>query len=159
MSMFSDRSDVFASPATPAPAPEHHDNNAYRPTPAFVGISWMALLVGATAYLVGLWNAHMDLSEKGLYLALLLYGLFAAVTVQKAVRDRQEGVPVTALFSGLAWASVLIVATMLTVSLWNAELARSEKGFYAMSMALAAFGAVAVQKNVRDLSAADSNGD
>lgn len=157
MSVFSNpanSSDVFAS--TPAvPARERRDGGTYRPTAAFVGISWLALVTGATAYLIGLWNAQMELSDKGLYLALLLWGLFAAVTVQKAVRDREEGVPVTGIFSGLAWASVLTVATMLTVSLWNAELARSEKGFYAMSMALATFGAVAAQKNVRDIAAAD----
>jgi hypothetical protein len=35
--------------------------------------------------------------------------------------------------------------------LWNAELASSEKGFYAMSFLLSLFGAVAVQKNVRDV--------
>ena len=29
-----------------------------QPTPAFVGASWAALLVGGTAFLVGLWNAR-----------------------------------------------------------------------------------------------------
>lgn len=146
MSIFTADTETTARSASTAP-------DASRPTSAFVGISWLGLLTGMTAYLVGLWNASMELSDKGYYLALLLWGLFAAVTVQKAVRDRQEGVPVTAVFSGLAWFSVLAVATMLTVGLWNADLMRSEKGFYAMSMALATFGAVAVQKNVRDLAA------
>ena len=40
---------------------------------------------------------------------------------------------------------------LLTVGLWNAELELSEKGFYAMAFALSLFGAVTVQKNVRDL--------
>ncbi len=60
---------------------------ARRPTPAFVGASWLAVLVGGTAYLVGLYNARMSLSEKGFYLTVLLFGLFAAVAVQKNVRD------------------------------------------------------------------------
>jgi uncharacterized membrane protein YiaA len=34
--------------------------------------------------------------------------------------------------------------------LWNAELEKSEKGFYAMSFILSLFASVAVQKNTRD---------
>jgi uncharacterized membrane protein YiaA len=40
------------------------------------------------------------------------------------------------------------------VGLWNAELLRSEKGFYAMAFVLSLFSAIAVQKNTRDLKAA-----
>lgn len=54
-----------------------------RPSGAFVGASWTALLLGAAAFLAGLWNAQMALNEKGYYLTLLLYGLFAAVSLQK----------------------------------------------------------------------------
>ena len=52
-----------------------------RPTGAFIGASWAALLIGATTYLVGLSNATMPLNEKGYYLTILLYGLFAALSV------------------------------------------------------------------------------
>lgn len=38
-------------------------------------------------YTIGLYNADMLLNEKGYYLAILLYGLFAAIAVQKNVRD------------------------------------------------------------------------
>ena len=34
-------------------------------TPAFIFAAWVALLAGITAYLIGLWNAEMLLSEKG----------------------------------------------------------------------------------------------
>lgn len=124
------------------------------PSPAFVGVSWLALLAGALGFLVGLWNARMALSEKGFYLTVLLFGLFAAVSLQKAVRDRLEDVPVTGLYLGLCWLGAGSAVVLLTVGLWNAHLARSEKGFYAMAFALAMFAAVAVQKNVRDLAAA-----
>ena len=60
----------------------------HRPSPAFIAASWVALLLGAVAYLVGLFNAEMPLNEKGYYLTLLLFGLFAAVSLQKSVRDR-----------------------------------------------------------------------
>lgn len=124
---------------------------AQRPTSAFIGASWAALLVGAVVYLMGLWNAQMQLNEKGYYFTLLMYGLFSAVSLQKSVRDRIEGIPVTGIYYGLCWVSLGISVILLTVGLWNATLAASEKGFYAMAFLLALFGAVAVQKNIRDV--------
>ena len=126
-----------------------------RPSPAFTGASWFALFVGALAYLIGLWNAGMQLNEKGYYLTILLYGLFAAISLQKSVRDRMEGLRVSGIYFGLCWVSTLSAILLLTVGLWNATLAASEKGFYAMSFLLSLFAAVAVQKNVRDSLAAE----
>ena len=121
-----------------------------KPSAAFVGASWGALVLGSLTYLVGLWNAGLQLNEKGYYLTLLLYGLFAAVSVQKSVRDRMEGIPVTNLYYGLAWTSVLAALTLMFIGLWNAQIAFSEKGFYAMPYAMSLFAAIAVQKNTRD---------
>ena len=121
-----------------------------KPSAAFVGASWGALVLGSLTYLVGLWNAGLQLNEKGYYLTLLLYGLFAAVSVQKSVRDRMEGIPVTNLYYGLAWTSVLAALTLMFIGLWNAQIAFSEKGFYAMAYARSLFAAIAVQKNTRD---------
>lgn len=126
-----------------------------RPSPAFSGASWFALFTGALAYLIGLWNAGMQLNEKGYYLTILLYGLFAAISLQKSVRDRMEGLRVSGIYFGLCWVSTLGAILLLTVGLWNATLAPSEKGFYAMSFLLSLFAAVAVQKNVRDSLAAE----
>jgi len=131
-------------------------NNLNRPSPAFAGASWAALLVGATSYLIGLWNAGMQLNEKGYYLTVLLYGLFAAISLQKSVRDRMEGLRVSGIYFGLCWVSTLSAILLLAVGLWNATLASSEKGFYAMSFLLSLFAAVAVQKNVRDSLAAEA---
>ncbi len=103
------------------------------------------------AFITGLWNAGFALNEKGYYFTVLCYGLFSAVSVQKSVRDRLEGVQVSNMYYGLAWFSVLLSITLLTVGLWNAKLLDSEKGFYAMSFLLGLFGAIAVQKNTRDL--------
>lgn len=121
-----------------------------QPSAAFVAASWIALLAGAVAFNIGLWNAPMQLNEKGYYFTVLMFGLFAAVSVQKSVRDQMEGIPVTAIYYGLSWFSTILAVVLLTVGLWNAELTRSEKGFYAMSFVLALFGAIAVQKNTRD---------
>src|SRR5471032_2564350 len=131
-----------------------HPSQLHRPSAAFIGASWAALLIGVITYLVGLWNAAMQLNEKGYYFTLLMYGLFAAVSLQKSIRDRLEDRPVTALYFGLCWISVLLALLLLTVGLWNATLAPSEKGFYAMSYVLSLFAAVTVQKNVRDLAGA-----
>ena len=126
-----------------------------RPTAAFIGASWLALLVGTTTYMIGLWNANMQLNEKGYYFTLLMYGLFASVSLQKSVRDRMEGINVTNIYFGLCWMSLLLTMLLLTVGLWNAKLEQSEKGFYAMSFVLSLFASVAVQKNVRDVQQAD----
>ena len=108
-------------------------------------------MVGAIVFLTGLWNANMPLNEKGYYFTVLMYGLFSAVSLQKTVRDRLEGIPVTGIYYGLCWVSLVLAVLLLAIGLWNATLADSEKGFYAMSFLLSLFGAVAVQKNIRDL--------
>ena len=121
------------------------------PTGAFIGASWMALFVGALAYLIGLWNSDMQLNERGYYFAVLINGLFSAVSLQKSVRDRLQGIPVTGTYFGLCWLALGISVLLIVVGLWNATLTRSEKGFYGMSFTLSLFAAVAVQKNVRDM--------
>lgn len=124
---------------------DHH-----QPSNAFVAASWAALAVGTISFLVGLWNAEMLPSEKGYYLTILAFGLFAAVSVQKSVRDQLEDIPVTSLYLALSWASVLMAIILLVVGLWNAGLSLSEKGFYGMAFVLSLFAAITVQKNTRD---------
>jgi uncharacterized membrane protein YiaA len=122
-----------------------------QPSPAFIAASWTALLIGMTAFFIGLYNANMQLNEKGYYFTVLMFGLFSAISVQKAVRDQLEGVPVTNLYYGIAWFTTLLSIVLLAVGLWNADLEKSEKGFYAMSFVLSLFAAIAVQKNTRDM--------
>ena len=128
-----------------------------KPSSAFIGASWTALIIGITAFIIGLWNAEMELNEKGYYFTVLMFGLFSSISVQKAVRDQLEGIPVTAIYYGLAWFCTLLSIILLTIGLWNAEILRSEKGFYAMAFVLSLFSAIAVQKNTRDIRAAEKN--
>ena len=123
-----------------------------KPTPAFIGASWIALLAGVICYCTGLWNSEMMLNEQGYYFTVLLFGLFSAVSVQKSVRDRLEGLQVTDMYYGISWVSVLSAVLLLIIGLWNADLLLSEKGFYGMSYTLSLFAAIAVQKNTRDKS-------
>ena len=127
-----------------------------KPSAVFIGASWLALVIGIGTYLIGLWNAEMQLNEKGYYFIILMYGLFAAVSVQKSVRDKAEGVPVTPIYYGLSWLSVLITMALLVIGLFNATLLRSEKGFFAMTFVLSLFAAIAVQKNTRDSGSGES---
>ena len=129
-----------------------------KPSNAFVAASWIALLAGMISFIIGLWNADMLLNEKGYYFTVLMFGLFAAISLQKSVRDQLEGISVTQIYYGLCWFSTLLAIVLLTVGLWNATLTLSEKGFYAMSFLLALFAAIAVQKNTRDLKKAESEG-
>lgn len=122
-----------------------------KPSGAFVAASWMALIIGMTSYCIGLYNSDMAYNEKGYYFTILLFGLFAVISVQKSVRDRLEGIPVTDLYYSISWFSTIASLVLLIIGLWNADLLLSEKGFFGMSFALGLFAALAVQKNTRDL--------
>src|SRR5690625_422568 len=120
-------------------------------TGEFKGASWAALLIGVSAYLIGLFNATMELSEKGYYFAVLIFGLYAAVSLQKAVRDKDEGIPVTNIYYGISWVALIISIGLIGIGLYNAgSIILSEKGFYGMAFVLSLFSAVTVQKNIRD---------
>ena len=126
-----------------------------KPTPAFIGASWTALLIGMVAYCIGLWNASMMLNEKGYYFTVLLFGLFSVISVQKSVRDKLEDIQVTEIYYGISWFTSIIAIVLLVIGLWNADLELSEKGFYGMSFTLSLFAAIAVQKNTRDVAYID----
>lgn len=128
-----------------------------KPSAAFIGASWLSLLIGMFTFIVGIWNSEMMLNEKGFYITILMYGLFSAVSLQKTVRDQLEGLFVTGIYIGLCWFSVALTLLLLMIGLWNATLNLSEKGFFAISFILSLFAAVAVQKNVRDLRLAEGD--
>lgn len=126
------------------------ENKMNKTSTAFNAISWLALLGGIVVYLIGLWNAQMELNEKGYYFAVIVLALFAAISLQKTVRDRLENIPTTAMYHISCIVAFIIAVALLIVGLWNAQLLLSEKGFYGVAFFMSLFGAVAVQKNVRD---------
>ena len=125
---------------------------------AFVAASWVALAAGMFGYLTGLWRSEMLLNEKGFYFTVLMFGLFSVVSLQKTVRDRLEGLPVTDLYYGICWFATLLAIALLIIGLWNATLLPSEKGFYSFAFLLGLFGAITVQKNTRDNLPTNNNG-
>ena len=123
---------------------------AKKTSSAFITASWIATLTGVIGYLIGLWRADMLLNEKGYYFTLLMFGLFGVISLQKSVRDRLEGIPVTDIYYNICWLGTALSIVLMIIGLWNAELLPSEKGFYAFAFLLSLFGAIAVQKNTRD---------
>ena len=93
-----------------------------QPSGAFIGASWLAFFTGTIAFNIGLWNAEMQLNEKGYYFTILMFGLFSAISVQKAVRDQLEGIPITNLYYGISWFCTILSIVLLTIGLWNAGL-------------------------------------
>lgn len=128
----------------------NNQNRAFKPSAAFISVSWLALGIGISAYLVGLYNARIDIMEKGFYFTILLFALFSVISIQKSVRDRLEGVVVTDLYYALCWTASFSAVTLLVIGLWNAQMSLSEKGFYGMAFFMSLFAAIAIQKNTRD---------
>ncbi len=121
-----------------------------KPTKAFTLTSITMLIAGISAFCLGLMNADMALNEKGYYFAILVFGLFSFVSLQKNVRDKLEGQTISKPYSIMCWISSGTAIALLTIGLINADLLLSEKGFYAMAYLLSGFAAITVQKNVRD---------
>lgn len=128
-------------------------NNRYqnKPSSAYVLATWGALVIAVLSYLIGLWNSTFELNEKGFYFAVFLLAMFAAVTLQKTVRDREEGLPITPIFIAICWGALASAIALLVIGLINADILLSEKGFYGISFVLALFAVITVQKNTRDL--------
>jgi uncharacterized membrane protein YiaA len=58
-------------------------------TDVYYGLAWCSTIVSVILLTIGLWNAELLSSEKGFYSFAFLLAMFAAVAVQKNVRDTQ----------------------------------------------------------------------
>ena len=81
-------------PPLPGPASEYRysmrllDVTTSGPVTAiYFGLCWLFLGMSLVLVAVGLWNAELALSEKGFYGIAFALSLFAAIAVQKNVRD------------------------------------------------------------------------
>ena len=128
-----------------------NNSDLNQPSAAYVLASWAALAVGIASYLIGLWNSTFEFNEKGYYFAVFLLAMFAAVTLQKTIRDQEEGLPITKAFVGICWFAFASAIALLIIGLVNVDIQLSEKGFYGISFTLTLFSVVTVQKNTRDL--------
>lgn len=126
------------------------NNSTVNVSPAFSAMSWLALAGGVIVYSVGLWRSDMQLNEKGYYVAVMLLALYSSVSLQKTVRDRLENIPTSPVYYLASVVTFTAAVLLLAIGLWNATLLLSEKGFFGIAFFLSLFGAIAVQKNVRD---------
>ena len=118
---------------------------------AFYIASWVALGIGVSSYLVGLWNAELENAIKGYYFTVFAFGLYAAVSIQKTVRDRIEQMPVSSIYYGISWAAIILALSLFGIAIYqNDDLILSEKGFYSIAYVLSLYSCIVVQKNVRD---------
>ncbi|MEI3606344.1 YiaA/YiaB family inner membrane protein [Pseudogracilibacillus sp. SE30717A] len=65
---------------------EHRRRN----TAAFVFMAYFTFAVGIVLFCIGLWNANMELNEKGYYIAVMILVAVGAILTQKVVRDNAE---------------------------------------------------------------------
>jgi uncharacterized membrane protein YiaA len=56
-------------------------------TGIYFGLCWVSLSLAVLLLSIGLWNSSLSSSEQGFFAMSFLLSLFAAVTVQKNVRD------------------------------------------------------------------------
>ncbi len=93
----------------------------------------------------------MQLNEKGYYFAVRYWGCLPRHLIKRrcAISMKPFRPPRCTYTTCLV---VFVIAVgLLVIGLWNATLLLSEKGFYGLAYFLSLFGAVAVQKNVRDV--------
>ncbi|MDT7831737.1 inner membrane protein YiaA [Flavobacteriaceae bacterium S356] len=58
-------------------------------TEMYYGISWFTTVASIVLLVIGLWNADLELSEKGFYGLAFVLSMFGAITVQKNTRDTE----------------------------------------------------------------------
>lgn len=122
------------------------------PTSSFTTAGWAVLLIGLVSFSVGLVRVDtLALSEKGFYVAVLALGLYSAISLQKTVRDKAEGLPVSPMYWGISWGALALAIFLLVIGLYNSELQLNEKGFYGLAFTQSLFAVIVIQKNSRDI--------
>ncbi|MCB0918793.1 MAG: hypothetical protein KDC39_09530 [Actinobacteria bacterium] len=122
------------------------------PTGAFQGVSWFAFGLGTITFLYAVWFApEATVSDRYFLYSSFLFSLFGCLSVAKVVRDKQEGIPVTALYFGLSYVAAIVPFLMVSYNLvYDSDMSYSHRGLLGMAYALAAFAVIAVAKNERD---------
>ncbi|KAF0822246.1 putative membrane protein YubF [Cytobacillus firmus] len=67
-----------------------------RNTPAFTFLAYFTLIAGVGLFLIGLYNAEMQLNEKGYYIAVMLLVAVGSILTQKVTRDNAEDAEILA---------------------------------------------------------------
>lgn len=146
--------------STPPPPPEMVSQPigmVAPPTAAFQGASWFAFVLGALTFLYAVWYApSATVADRYFLYTAFLFSLFGCLSVSKAVRDRQERIPVTGLFFGLSYVAAIVPLVMVAYNLVfdSTTTSASHRALLGMAYALSAFAVLAIAKNERDKQAA-----
>lgn len=124
-----------------------------KPSPVFVGASWLVVAFAAIALTLVLYDLDAEAAVKGFYAIVVLFAMFGVVALSKAVRDKIEGIPVSPAFYGLSFAAVAIPATILIVMLLFSDFAVATRWLIFICSVMLIYVTAAVQKNIRDLAA------
>jgi len=123
------------------------------PTGAFQGVSWFALGLGAITFIYAVWYAPAaSVDERYFLYTAFLFSLFGCMSVSKVVRDRQEGIPVSALFFGFSYVAAVTPFVLVGYNLVfeSTLVGGSHRGLLGMSYAISAYAVIAISKNERD---------
>ncbi len=112
-----------------------------------VGASWLGLLIGISAFLIGLKKSEIQMQEKGYYFILLMFAALSVLSVQKVFRDKKHGTPVTGFYYGTSVFCMLISLVLFVLVLMNTVIERTEKAFYVAAFVLSLLSAIAIQRN------------
>ena len=127
------------------------DLESLKPTKAYILATWVVFIFSVITFGIGLFNAEMQLNEKGFYISTFIFGLYSVVTLQKTLRDKVEGIKVSAMYYNLSLIGVATPILLTAIGLFNAELQLNEKGFFAVTYITALFSSIVIQKNTRDI--------
>ncbi|USB33567.1 YiaA/YiaB family inner membrane protein [Paenibacillus sp. YPG26] len=61
-----------------------------RNTPAFTFLAYFTFFAGIALFSIGIYNADMQLNEKGYYVAVMILVAVGAILTQKVTRDNSE---------------------------------------------------------------------
>ncbi|WP_046175563.1 YiaA/YiaB family inner membrane protein [Domibacillus indicus] len=67
-----------------------------RNTPAFTFLAYFTFVAGVALFSIGLFNADMELNEKGYYIAVMILVAVGAILTQKVTRDNAEDAEIMA---------------------------------------------------------------
>jgi uncharacterized membrane protein YiaA len=123
------------------------------PSTAYQLVSWLAFAIGAGAFLFAAWYAPAAEEPDRFFLyTAALFSFFGSLAVSKSVRDRQEGIPVTALFYGVSWfaAALPFVLVVYYLTYYSAEIDAVYRGLLGVAYVLSTFALLSIAKNERD---------
>jgi hypothetical protein len=57
---------------------------------SFYALSWFAFILSTSGYLIGILRLENDIQTKGFFSMAYFFAIFAAFTLAKTIRDRQD---------------------------------------------------------------------